>query len=95
MRKPAGAIYLYPNERKDWTDCHHSSASQCCVSQSGFNFNHAFIELTLHVNKSGNLQGEQHGTGIADLACHADEAQSGTACYAQNTEIIPGPETGA
>lgn len=46
-------------------------------------------------NQSGNLQGEQNGTGIADLACQADEAQSGTTCYAQNTEIIPGPESGA
>ncbi|KAH8125084.1 hypothetical protein ACSS6W_010773 [Trichoderma asperelloides] len=54
------------------------------------------VAITLqHLNAAGNLQGEQHGTGIADLACHADEAQSGTACYAQNTEIIPGPETGA
>ncbi|KAL6903005.1 hypothetical protein GGI43DRAFT_433144 [Trichoderma evansii] len=54
------------------------------------------IAITLqHLNAAGNLQGEQNGTGIADLACQADEAKSGTTCYAQNTEIIPGPETGA
>lgn len=46
-------------------------------------------------HESGNLQGNQYGLGIADLACQADEAEGSTACFAANTEIIPGPETGA
>ncbi|KAL7928400.1 hypothetical protein V8C35DRAFT_333021 [Trichoderma chlorosporum] len=54
------------------------------------------ISITLeHLNAAGNLQGVQNGTGIADLACSPDESQSGTTCFAENTEIIPGPETGA
>ncbi|PON24810.1 hypothetical protein TGAM01_v206318 [Trichoderma gamsii] len=54
------------------------------------------FNITLqHLNAAGNLQGNQYGLGIADLACQADEAQGSTACFAANTEIIPGPETGA
>lgn len=95
LRKLAGSIHLYQDQPKDWTSQHHPSASQRCVSRIGFNLNHAFIELTLSLTNSGNLQGNQYGLGIADLACQADEAQGSTACFAANTEIIPGPETGA
>ncbi|PON20615.1 hypothetical protein TGAM01_v210489 [Trichoderma gamsii] len=54
------------------------------------------ISITLeHLNGAGNLQGVQNGTGIADLACQQEESQSGTTCYAENTEIIPGTEAGS
>ncbi|KAL7795770.1 hypothetical protein V8C37DRAFT_373366 [Trichoderma ceciliae] len=54
------------------------------------------ITITLeHVNAAGNVQGEQTGSGIADLACRQVESESGTVCFAEKTEIVPGSETGA